>query len=206
MFTGPGNTGPCPVMLYVGEGPRRSNGACSSLCWISVTSPLPTIKLGPSGAGSRVGGWACACSRPLWVSPTNSPVRLGVSPAAALTPTGVFNQRFEALFPCAGALGCMVCFSPRCCSRFICAQMWGHRGCQTPPCHESSPPWQPISASPTGLDECFFFISLVDRLPYSSVFHQFWLFFVFKLLLSFWLYEEAQCVYLHLHLGWRPHS
>ena len=28
-----------------------------------------------------------------------SPVRLGVSPAAASTPTGVFNQRFEALFP-----------------------------------------------------------------------------------------------------------
>ena len=33
------------------------------------------------------------------------------------TPTGIFNQRFEALFPCAGALGCMVCF--------ICARMWG---------------------------------------------------------------------------------
>ena len=37
-------------------------------------------------------GWACACSRPLWVSPTTSPVRLGVSPAAALTPRGAFNQ------------------------------------------------------------------------------------------------------------------
>ena len=30
----------------------------------------------------------------------------------ASTPTGVFNQQFEALFPCAGALGCVVCFSP----------------------------------------------------------------------------------------------
>ena len=29
-----------------------------------------------------------------------------VSPAAAPTPRGVFTQRFEALFPCAGALGC----------------------------------------------------------------------------------------------------
>ena len=36
-------------------------------------------------------------------------MRLGVSPAAASTPTGVFNQRFEALFPSAGALGCLVC-------------------------------------------------------------------------------------------------
>ena len=57
-------------------------------------------------------GWACAHSRPLWVSPTTSPVRLGVSPAVAPTPTGVFNQRFEALFPHAGALGYMVCFTP----------------------------------------------------------------------------------------------
>ena len=39
-------------------------------------------------------------------------MRLGVSPAAAPTPKGVFNQRFEALFPCSGALGCAVCFAP----------------------------------------------------------------------------------------------
>ena len=35
-------------------------------------------------------------------------------------PTGAFNQRSEALFPCAGALGYMVCFAPRRSSRFIC--------------------------------------------------------------------------------------
>ena len=69
-----------------------------SACFQSLPL-LPTIKLGPSGAASRVGGWACAHSRPLWVSPPNSPVRLGVSPAAASTPTGVFTQRFEAYFP-----------------------------------------------------------------------------------------------------------
>ena len=40
----------------------------------------------------------------------NSPVRLGVSPAAPSTPTGVFNQWFEALFPHTGTLGCKVCF------------------------------------------------------------------------------------------------
>ena len=60
----------------------------------------------------------------------------------------------------------------------------------------------PVSAPLTSLDECFFFISLVVGLPYSSIFCRFWLFFVFKLLLSFfWLCEEAQCVYLCLHLG-----
>ena len=42
----------------------------------------------------------------------DSPMRLGVSPAATSTPTGVFNQRLEVLFPRAGALGCAVCFAP----------------------------------------------------------------------------------------------
>ena len=64
----------------------------------------------------------------------------------------------------------------------------------------------PFSAPPTGLGECFFFISLVVGLPYSSIFCQFWLFFVFKLLLSFWFCEEAQCVYLRLHLGQKPRN
>ena len=59
--------------------------------------PLPTRKLGPSGADSQVVGFVYVlgpCG-----SPTNSPVRLGVSPTAASTPTGVFSQKFEALFP-----------------------------------------------------------------------------------------------------------
>ena len=66
---------------------------------------------------------------------------------------------------------------------------------------ESCLPQLPVSTPPTGLDECFFFISLVVRLPCGLIFCQFWLFFVFRLLLSlFWLCEEAQCVYLRLHL------
>ena len=50
-------------------------------------------------------GWACAHPRHLWVSPTTSPVRLGVSPAAAPTPTGVLRSLrlyFPALEPWAG--------------------------------------------------------------------------------------------------------
>ena len=79
-----------------------------------------------------------------------------------------------------------------------------HWVCQLPPCRESSRPQLPVAAPPTGLDECFYFISLVVGLPYSSIFCQFWLFFVIKLLLSFfWLCEEAQCIYRHLHLGWK---
>ena len=139
------------------------------------------------------------------------------------SPTGVFNQRFEALFPRTGALGCTVYFAPLpFLLVYLCANV-GLQGllaatlpapfhnppprcvCQPPPCCESSPPRLPISTPPTSLDECFFFISLFVRLPYISIFCQFWLFFVFKMLLSFfWLCEEAQCVYLHLPLGWKP--
>ena len=114
-------------------------------------------------------------------------------------PMGVFTQRFEALFPRAGALGCTVCFAPAFCPAYLCVNV-GLRGatrCSACPvvCHsesgplslsvcecraagsacgqtacpvcptlqcESSPPRLPISTPPTGLDECFFFISLVS--------------------------------------------
>ena len=109
---GRGNAGGCAVTLYVGAGPRGSNGACCTLRWISVTPSATNNQIGRLWCWFP-GAWACAHSRPLWVSPTTSPVRLGVSPPAAPTPTGVFNQRFEALFPHAGALGCEVCFAPR---------------------------------------------------------------------------------------------
>ena len=46
----------------------------------------------------------------------------------------------------------------------------------------------PVSAPPTGLDECLFFISLVSP-PCRSI------------LCQFWLCKEVQCVYLHRHLG-----
>ena len=63
---------------------------------------------------------------------------------------------------------------------------------------------QPLPTPPTGVDECFSFVSLVVGLSYSLIFCQFWLFFVFKLLWPFfWLCKEAQCVYLCLHLGWK---
>ena len=98
-------------MLYVGEVSREGTMALAPLSASFQSLPLlPTIKLGPSVAGSRVGGLVhtlgpCGSSQ-------RPPVRLGVSPAAAPTPTGAFNQRSEALFPRAGALGYAVCFAP----------------------------------------------------------------------------------------------
>ena len=46
----------------------------------------------------------------------------------SLSPLYVFlGEVFEALFPCAGALGYSVCFAPCLSSQFICARVWGLR-------------------------------------------------------------------------------
>ena len=90
MFTVAGNAGGCAVSLYVGEGPRGSNGTRLTVLRISIFHSATHNQAGPLWCWFP-SGWACAHSRPLWVSPTTSPVRLGVSPAAAPTPTGVFR-------------------------------------------------------------------------------------------------------------------
>ena len=71
---------------------------------------------------------------------------------------------------------------PSCSSQFIRTQMWDHPVCQPPSCRAYSLYRLPISTSPTSLNECFFFNSLFVRLPYSSIFWQFSLFFVVLLL------------------------
>ena len=80
--------------------------------------PLPTIKLGPSGADFP-SGWACVCTRTLWVSPPNSPVRLGVSPAVASTPQVFSISGLRLCFPEPGW------WSASRSSWFFYAQMWG---------------------------------------------------------------------------------
>ena len=106
----------------------------------------------------------------------NSPVRLGLSPAAASTPTGFFSQIFEALFPQAGTLGGMVCLAPQ-----LLLLVYLHTNVGLPSPQSTNLPgplgppaaallrvlsaWLPISAPPTSLVECFFFISLVVGLP-----------------------------------------
>ena len=151
------------------------------------------------------------CSRTLWVSPTTSPVRLGVSPAAAPPPTGVFSQRFEVLFLHTGALGCVVCLVPQ---LFLPVYLHVNVGppalpaaalptpvLQPPPHQESSPPLLPVWMNVSFLS------------PWLSEFHTVCFsvssgcFLYLNLLLSFfWLCEEAQCVYLRLRLGWMPQS
>ena len=156
---GRGNAGCCAVTLYVGEGPRGSNGARFTVLRISVFHSDTHNQTGPLWCWFP-SGWACAHSRPLWVSPTTSPVRLGVSPAAAPTPTGAFNQRFEALFPGAGALGFAICFAPRR-SPGLSVCECGAPGCYPLLCLPRSPPLRVRPSRFIGLDECLFCISLV---------------------------------------------
>ena len=203
MFTGRGNAGHCAVMLYMGEGSRGSNGARSPLHRISVFHSSTHNQTGPLWCWFP-SGWACACPRPLWVSPTTSPVRLGVSPAAAPTPMGVFNQRFEALFPRAGALAYAVCFAPRCLSGLSVCECGAagsasrQTACPVRPtlCQSGSrrghvSPLHPgARLCPSYRSGCMFlFYLLGGRPPCHSIFCQ------------FRLCEEAQCVYLLHHLG-----
>ena len=82
-------------------------------------------------------------------------------------------------------------------SQFIHTQMWD---CQPWRCHAS---FLPISALPTSLDGCFFFDSLgVGLLSIQFIFWHFLFLFLNLLLSFFWLYEEAKCICLRLHLCW----
>ena len=93
-------------------------------------------------------------------------------------PHRFFSVRgFEALFPCTGTLGCVVCLAPQ---LFLLVYPHTNVGPLGPPCHMSSPPQLPISAPPSSLNECFFFNSFVVEFPYSLILYHFWLFFVFK--------------------------
>ena len=147
-------------------------------------------------------------------------MRLGVSSAVASTRMGVFNQRFEALFSRAGALGCAVCFAPpQFLPVYLCATvgLWGLLAVTLPSLFHNPPPlWvQPrcrkASLLPLPVSAPLLVWMNVSSLspwlldfPAVRFFCQFWLFFVFKLLSFFWLCEEAQCVYLLLHLGRKP--
>ena len=126
------------LTLCVGEGPRGSNGARSTLHRTSIFHSATHNQTGPLWCWLP-SGWACAHPRPLWVSPTTSPVRLGVSPAAAPTPTVFSIRGLRLYFPRAGALGCAVCFDPRRSSGLSVGEC-GAAGCYPLLCLPRSPP------------------------------------------------------------------
>ena len=145
-------------------------------------------------------------SRTLWVSPTNSPVRSGVSPAIT-TPTGFLSQRFEALFTYTGTLGCTVCLAPQ---LFLPVYLNAIVGPPSLPADDSpGPPAITCPSPPLPL----VWMNVSSLTPWLSDFHTVRFsdssdcFLLLNLLLSlFWLREEAQCIYLHLHLGQKSQS
>ena len=161
--------------------------------------PPPTIKLGPSGAGSRVGGLVhtlgpCgSLQRPLlggWES-----LLLPPQPPWALSIRGL-RLYFPALEPWVVRSATI----PTVCPVYLCANV-GLRGLLVvrlpapfvPHSTSLGPATDklPVSTPPPGLDDCLFFISLVSD-------------FLASIFCQFWLCEEAQCVYLHRHLGSPP--
>ena len=169
-----------------GSGPRGNHATWSALLWLPVTSPATYKQIGPFLCWF-LGEWVCAHFRTVWVSPTYSPVRLGVSPVIA-KPTDFSSESF-----------------------------WGfisqHRnpglhGLSRSPSHQlllcrssslpsfPSPPLLPV------------WINVSSLTPWLLDFHTVWFYgssgyFLFlNLLLSFfWLCEEAKCIHLCLHLG-----
>ena len=126
-------------------------------------------------------------------------------------PSQMFSVRgFEALFPHTGTLGCSVYLPSQLFLPVYPPASLGPSSLQATAL--PSPPaaslpqvlstWLPVSTPPTGLDECFLFNSLAVRLPYSLIFCQFWLFFVFKFVVVLLLVVEGDTVYLPMPLPW----
>ena len=172
-----------------GRGPRGTMPLAPFSAVFKSLPPLPTSKLGPSGADSRVGGFVYI------LGPCGSLQRSQESlwhweflPLPPQLPQVFSVREFDTITlhwtPGLCGLSCSPVVLPglsagKCgtTQSAICYLYWSYK---LPPCRKSSLPWLPVSAPPTGLDECFFFKSLVVGLPYSLIFWQFSLFFVFK--------------------------
>ena len=201
---------------------RGNNASCLALGQLSVTFPTTHKQIGPFWC-SFLGSWVCVCSGTLWVSPANSPVRLGVSPATA-APIAFYHQRLWRLyFPVlepwvAGSASLPSCSSQL--STHKCGTTWSpshhlarsslpdaalpNQILQPPPHHKSSLP------SCLSLPLLPGWMNVSSLTLWLSDFHKVWFsgsygcFLFLNLLLSFfWLCEEVKCIYLRLYLGWK---
>ena len=138
----------------------------------------------------------------MWISPVDSPLSLGVSPATA-SPTGFFSQRFWGFIsPCWNpelhGLSCSPVVPPGL-SVHKCGSTWSssHHLAMHPLCPSCLslpllPVWMNVSSLTPWLSDFH-----ADQFAGSSR-----NFLFLNLLLSFfWLCKEAKCIYLHLHFG-----
>ena len=142
-----------------------------------------------------------------------------------LNPMVVFTQRFEALFPCAGTLGCEVCFAP---PLFLQVYLHANVGPRDllaasgstacPICstirHLSGFASRQVAMSPI-CPVCPFPPLLLVWMNVSSLSPWLWDFHTVQFSVSsggflflnccpsFGCVRRHKCVYLHLHLGWK---
>ena len=136
--------------MYVGGG---QEGAMAP-------APLSTRFCTPSATHNQIGplwcwfpsGWACARSRPLWVSPMTSPVRLGVSPAAAQPPRVFSIRGLRLYFPALEPWVALSALLPTVCLVYLCMNV-GTRGATR---HSACPIFRHCESSLLGLSvrEC----------------------------------------------------
>ena len=120
---GRGNTSLCCDAISVG-GAQEGTLPFAQLSASFQSFPHYHKQIGPFWCWF-LGGWFCVCSRTLWVSPANSPVRLGVF-SCCLNSHRFFQS--EALRLYFSRLETWVVQSvslPICSSWFIHTQMWG---------------------------------------------------------------------------------
>ena len=193
-----GNPLYCIVALYVGES-ERDHCTFLALAPLSVTSPATYKQIEPFWC-LFPGGWTCVYFRTLGVSPTNSTMRLAVSPSNTNT-TGFYSQRFWgfSFLPWNPGL-CGLSHSPvvpLSLSTLECGTTWSasrhlaaHPLCPSCPSLPFLPVWMNV------------FNSLGVGLPYSSIFWQFWLFFVLKFVVVFLLFVQGSKAYLSMPPSW----
>ena len=191
-----------------GRGQRGNSAACWALGCFQSLPLLPTSKLGPSGADSQVGGFVYI---PGCCGSLQQTLLWGWEFLPLPQPPRFFSQRFLGFIsPCWNPVlhglsrslvvppGLSTCKCGTTCSASCCLTCSGLPA--------AALPWVlsaqlPVSAPPTGLDECFFFNSLVVRVPYSLIFWQFWLFFVFKFVVLLFVMRGGK-VYLPTPPSW----
>ena len=165
-----------------GRGPRGNNAAYLTLGRLSVTSPATHKQIGPFWYWF-LGGWVCVCSRTLWVWEFLPPPEL----------PQVFTLRgFEALFPRAGTLGCVVYLAPQLFLPVCPHANVGLRGLPATAFHPGcqSAPLLPVWVNVSSLTPWLLGFYTVQFSSSSGYF------LFLNLLLSFWLCQEAKCYLL----------
>ena len=166
---------------------------------------LPTIKSGPSGADSQVGGIVYV------LGPCRSLQQVSCEDEGFFHCYNL-HRVWGAFFSHPGTVSCVVYLAPQ---LFLPVYLLANVGLPGPPAAAASPTRSTshhLSRCPllltacvhprTSLNQSFFFNSLAVGLPYSLIFWQFWLFFVFEFVVVLLLVVQGgKYVYLCLHVA-----